>query len=93
MNVTTGHWQGKPYGKHKVVLVQKSGPTSRSGGVRSSEGIYNTASTIITIDKGDKYEVSNNTKFTVNGEAPRAPKRSGMTTHARQRRAMMRRQA
>ena len=68
MTVSTDHWQA-PKGPHEITKLEKSGAGSRSGGVRSSHGIYNTASTHIH-HEGGKYEVSNNTKFRVHKEAP-----------------------
>jgi len=68
MTVSTDHWQA-PKGPHEITKLEKSGAGSRSGGVRSSYGIYNTASTHVH-HAGGKYEVSNNTKFRVHKEAP-----------------------
>jgi len=68
MTVSTDHWQA-PKGPHEITKLEKSGAGSRSGGVRSSHGIYNTASTHVH-HAGGKYEVSNNAKFRVHKEAP-----------------------
>ena len=70
MVVSSGHWQA-PKGPHEIAKLERSGAGSRSGGVRSSHGIYNTASTHVTSAEGRKYEVSNNTKFKVHKEAPK----------------------
>jgi hypothetical protein len=68
MVVSSGHWQA-PSGPHEITKLEKSGAGTRSGGVRHSQGIYNTASTHVH-HKDGKYQVSNNTKFKVHREAP-----------------------